>query len=96
MALHAVTANRLNDGVVVYFASGGSWSEHLEDAAKAETGADADGLLSKAEADQLLVVGPYLIEIVGGDGDFGLANVRERIRAAGPTVRTDLGKQAGN
>ena len=96
MTLHALTANRLADGVVVYLTDKGDWSEDLVDATQADAGPAADALLTKGEADQLAVVGPYLIEIIDGDSGLGLANVRERIRAAGPSVRTDHGKQAGN
>jgi hypothetical protein len=41
------------------------------------------------------VVGPYLFDVRETTGRTVPAKVREAIRAAGPTVRTDLGKQAG-
>ncbi len=96
MTLSAVTANRLDDGVVVYLTEAAGWSENLNDAARAEKGPAADELLAKGGADFLAVVGPYLIDVVSAENGLQLVNMRETIRAAGPSVRTDLGKQAGN
>jgi hypothetical protein len=41
------------------------------------------------------VVGPYLFDVRLEDGLAVPVKVREAIRAAGPTIRPDLGKQAG-
>ena len=95
MTTQAVTANRLEDGTVVYLTASGTWSESLSDAALAAEDTAAE-LLARAEREPLVVVGPYLIEVVANGTGRKLANVRERIRAAGPTVRLDHGKQAGN
>jgi hypothetical protein len=41
------------------------------------------------------VLGVYLFEVVEADEQaFAPASVRESIRAKGPTIRLDLGKQA--
>jgi hypothetical protein len=40
------------------------------------------------------VVAPYLIDVVIENGLPRAESKREAIRAAGPTVRLDLGKQA--
>lgn len=96
MTQHALTANRLEDGVVVYRTPAGNWSEDFVDAVRAESGTATDKLLAEGEADFLAVVGPYLIEVVGETADLKLTNMRETIRAAGPSVRTDLGKQASH
>jgi hypothetical protein len=40
-------------------------------------------------------VAPYLFDVREAAGRTVPVKVREAIRAAGPTVRTDLGKQAG-
>lgn len=99
MTLHAVTANRLNDGQVVYLTPARSWSEKLQASQLAEAGEDADALLRAAQAsvDARLVVEPYLIP-VDSDATNGQApravGRRETIRAAGPSVRLDLGHQA--
>lgn len=94
-ALKAVTANRLADGLVVYFSDGGAWAETIDQARVVEGKEAAATLLAEAEADAGRVVAPYLID-VGRDEAGGLrpAAYREVMRAAGPSVRLDLGKQA--
>ena len=44
-----VTANRLNDGIVVYLAPKGAWTESIADAARAETDDELKVLESAAE-----------------------------------------------
>ena len=92
----AVTANRLVDGVVVFLAADGQWSERVGDATVAPDKASADALMAMGEgaAEQRIVVGPYLMEIIEGPAGPQPLTLRERIRAGGPTVRLDLGKQA--
>ena len=89
-----VTANRLSDGAVVYFDVAGGWSLSLADAVTASDDAAADALLERAApaVKARLIVEPYLMEIA--EPDRRPLRERERIRAAGPTVRRDLGKQA--
>ena len=92
----AVTANRLSDGEVVYLADDNRWVEEFA-AAEIVDGADAAAaLLARAmPADfELAVLEPYLFEVLEDGAGFKPASVRETIRAAGPTVRLDLGKQA--
>ncbi len=90
-----VTANRLDDGLVVYL-NGAGWSERIEDARIAGDDAAADGLLAEAEGpgQEIRVVGPYLIEVALEGAGPRPVSYREAIRAKGPTVRLDLGKQA--
>ena len=96
--MQVVTANRLADGVVVFLAADGAWSEWIEASRVAANAAEAAALLARGEEDERArrVVAPYLIEIErGADGRAIRAKrLRERIRAAGPTTRLDLGKQA--
>ena len=92
-----LTANRLRDGDVVYWRAGG-WVEAFEQGDVLATEADAEAALraaGKFVADNV-VVNPYLFD-VRAQAD-GVAPVKEReiVRAAGPTVRHDLGKQADN
>jgi len=97
MALQVVTANRLQDGRVVYLTGAGGWSERLGDGEVAADEAETARLMAtaaRAEAEQL-VVAAYLIEVTGGPGDLEPVRYREVIRAQGPSVRSDLGKQAG-
>lgn len=82
-----VTANRLNDGAVVYLAEPGRWSTRLEEARMLLDAAQAEVMLSEAERDAATrVVGPYLIEVETGEAGPRVASLRERIRATGPTI----------
>jgi hypothetical protein len=87
-ALQSVTANRLHDGAVVFRSETGSWSTRLSDAAVAADPTVAAQLLAGAERDaaNAVVVGPYLFAVTRKDGALQAATLRERIRAAGPTV----------
>lgn len=95
-ALKAVTANRLVDGLVVYLGADG-WVEMIAAARSVEGKEAAATLLAEAEPDVAAcrVVGPYVIDVVTGEaGTLRATSERERIRALGPTIRPDLGKQA--
>jgi len=95
MTATVVTANRLLDGAVVYMAPEGRWTECLETAQVAD-GDEGDALLAIAEravADRLVVT-PYLIDVETDALGIRPRHIKEVIRRAGPTVRTDLGKQA--
>ncbi|MGE0667343.1 MAG: DUF2849 domain-containing protein [Sphingomonadales bacterium] len=80
-----VTANRLRDGVIVYYTAGGGWTADIREASVA-SGEDVDTLLGAAEKDakENVVVGVYAIEITG---DHRPLTARERIRAVGPSIR---------
>jgi hypothetical protein len=96
MTLKVATANRLDDGEVVYLSAAGAWSERLEDGAVAETPDGDAALLSKARRSvgARLVVDPYLMNVARGSDRLRPLSQREVIRARGPSVRPDLGKQA--
>ncbi len=96
MTAQIVTANRLGDGVVVYLAAGGAWSERVEEARVARDDEEGAALLAFAEGPEqgIVVVGPYLMEVAAETGAPRPLSNREVIRARGPTVRLDLGKQA--
>ncbi|MEM8813314.1 MAG: DUF2849 domain-containing protein [Pseudomonadota bacterium] len=94
--MQVITANRLIDGEVVWLAAADQWVESVE---AAETFADKTALsagLGRAEAAvaNRLVVDAYAIDVTAETGRLTPVRFRERIRAAGPTVRPDLGKQA--
>jgi hypothetical protein len=91
----ALTANRLKDGEVVYLAPDGSWVEHLAKARRLSSKEEGEAALAAgAEAErELEVVNPYLLDLLPADATRP-QKMREIIRAAGPTVRRDLGKQA--
>ena len=92
--MKAVTVNLLETGRVAYLGAGGSWVGRLEDAALFD-GPEADAALAEAAARKREVADAYLIEATR-NGAAGREAVRETIRNAGPTVRSDLGKQAGD
>jgi len=91
-----VTANRLAEGVVVFQNARGGWEEDFALAAVYADPAAREAALASAReaAAESLIVDPYLFEVERRAGGFAPKSLREAIRAAGPTVRRDLGKQA--
>lgn len=94
--VQVVTANRLGDGEVVYLTADLAWTPRLGDAARLESKSLAAERLDEARksVEDRIVVSPYLIELADTPAGFAPVRQREVIRAAGPTVRRDLGKQA--
>jgi hypothetical protein len=90
-----LTANRLRDGNVVYWRDG-QWQTALVDAEVFPDREEADRALAAAAEAVLsrLVVNPYLFAVRHDAAAIRPVEEREIIRAAGPTVRPDLGKQA--
>lgn len=88
-----ITAWRLLDGGVIYLGKDRTWVETLEDAEPLE-GEAADAALAWAKQPSLetSIVDPYDMPI--SDGAPSGRRVRETIRAVGPTVRPDLGRNA--
>jgi hypothetical protein len=82
-----VTANRLTDGVVIYRTAGGQWTTELSAAAVVTTSDAAMALHAAARADAVRVVDAYVAPVNLADGKPRPGNLRERIRAAGPTIR---------
>jgi hypothetical protein len=95
-AWQVVTANRLEDGIVVYLGDHGTWSERIDEGRLARSGDEAGLLMAGAErsAGEGKVVAPYLIEVSVEGGLIRPVRFREVIRARGPSVRPDHGKQA--
>ncbi len=91
-----ITANRLRDGIAVFMTRSGEWSETIDDAALALEPAAVAALEARAKDDEkkTIVTGAYLVEAERRDGRVRASHIRERMRALGPTVRIDLGKQA--
>jgi hypothetical protein len=90
-----ITANRLRDGEVLWWKSG-AWVERIEQGTIYADPKAADAALGETQkfVADCVVVNPYLFEVRVEDGRIKPASEREIIRAAGPTVRDDLGKQA--
>lgn len=91
---HILTANRLRDGEVVYWRAG-AWVEALAEAEVFADKAGAQDALKAAAAfvADRTVVTPYVFDVRPEGTGWLPVKERERIRAAGPTVRLDLGKQ---
>jgi hypothetical protein len=85
-----LTGNDLVTGDVIWWAGEG-WSRAIADAVDVADGGEA---LAKREEAARRVNGPYLIDAAPGDRGPAPLHIKERIRAAGPTVRRDLGIQA--
>ncbi len=90
-----LTANRLKDGDVLYWKAG-TWILSITGADIFADAAAADTALGEAQksvaANQ--VVAPYLFDVRVENGVVRPVKEREVIRAAGPTVRPDTGKQS--
>lgn len=95
MALHIITGNRLSDGLVVFLAEHGGWSESL--AASRVIATDNELAQVKALADAAakaaIVVDPYAIDVVRDGGAIRPVRYRERIRAFGPSIHPNFAKQ---
>ena len=91
-----ITANRLTDGVVVFQTTDESWSEDFNRAAVLPDPEATASALARAKQDEAnnIVVEPYAVAVEERNGHFAPKALREAIRATGPTIRRDLGKQA--
>ena len=80
-----VTANRLRDGAIVYLNAESGWVDNIAQATVASED-EIEALLKRAEkdADENLIVEAYPVEITGAHEPL---SARERIRAAGPSIR---------
>jgi hypothetical protein len=85
-----VTANRLIDGIVVYLAKDGGWTEEIGRARLAETEDEIKALEEAAAKDVAArkVVAVYPMDVAVRDGTVDPLSVRERIRAAHRTTLT--------
>lgn len=91
-----LTANRLTDGIAVWLGSDGRWSDTIDKALVArhdEAVASLDEIGAAAVSDNA-VIDVAVIDVEEVAGRIVPVRMREKIRAAGPTIRPDLGKQA--
>jgi Protein of unknown function (DUF2849) len=91
-----ITANRLADGVVVFQTADARWSEDFNRAAVLPDAEATKSATARAleDAARNIVVDAYAFAVETRNGHVVPKALREAIRAAGPTVRRDLGKQA--
>ncbi len=93
MSLAALTASNLRDGEVVFWALG-RWAPRFADAELFDDPELGQAALILAKAQSTVVVDPYLIDLELEDGIAVPTSYRERVRALGPTIHPEMGKQA--
>ena len=83
-----ITANRLDDGHVVYLDAKGGWTADFRRGLVLGDAAARNAALEQGEASAWanVVVDPYAIELEMRAGHLAPKTLRERIRAEGPTV----------
>jgi hypothetical protein len=88
MALQILTANRLTDGIAVWYDVDGRWNESIARAEIASTKEDAEKLeaIGKRAFAENLVLDVNLIDVEVNNGFIRPLRLRERIRAEGPTI----------
>ena len=79
-----LTANRLTDGLTLWYSDTG-WVEDAAQAAKLSDD-DADSLLIEWKLRETEVVAPYLIPLTDAGNPVQREHVREFVRANGPTI----------
>jgi Protein of unknown function (DUF2849) len=85
--MKVLTANRLSDGIAVWFSAKG-WTTDIAQATSAND-ADGEARLTAIGADAYAnneVIDVNVIDAELADGKLAAVKLRERIRAAGPTV----------
>ncbi|WP_372090048.1 DUF2849 domain-containing protein [Tistrella mobilis] len=96
MSLHVISANRLTDGVAVWLNQAGDWVERVDGAAVFDRDTLEAGRALAAEGERRQEVVSVAEAPAQVDGDRPVPTTRrESIRSRGPSVRADLGKQAG-
>jgi hypothetical protein len=90
--MKAITANRLDDGEVVFW-NHGAWKVRFGDAELFDSDEAAESAVALAQQ-PTVVVEPYLIDVEAEEGGYAPVAFRERIRALGPQNHPQHGKQA--
>ena len=90
--MRILTGNDLVTGDVVWW-TGGDWSRHVEDAA--DVGEAGERIGREEEAARRVNV-PYVIDAEATPEGPRPVHIKDRIRALGPTVRTDLTLKPAN
>ena len=88
-----IIANRLVDGAVVFLAPDDGWTTAIAGGVLIEDETEAQRLLGAAKQLEARspVIDPQVIQVQLEDGVVRPTEIRELIRAFGPTVRTDPG-----
>ncbi|WP_164115766.1 DUF2849 domain-containing protein [Sphingorhabdus sp. Alg239-R122] len=85
--MNLLTGNDLKTGDVIWWAGDKGWSLHVADAADA--GDEGEAILAREEAARRVNASYIVAAEATGKGPMPL-HIKERVRASGPTVRTDL------
>jgi hypothetical protein len=91
--LQAIVANSLTEGAVVFRGSKGDWVDLFADATLFSDPEEAAAAEAEAKAQVTLVVDAYAIDVRMDDGQPVPTSYRERVKALGPTIHPDMGKQ---
>lgn len=83
-----ISANRLADGIVVFYDARGQWAEGLAMAAIFPGKAETEAALLRARADEAMnvVVDVYAFAVKPGTAPPQPVTLRDAIRAKGPTI----------
>lgn len=93
--MKVITANKLTFGEVVYWAQSRGWQDSLQQAhVLDDVGAEEALKLAAGSVQRCEVVAPYAFPVRVEHGRIIPVSARELIRARGPSVRPDVGKQA--
>ena len=93
---HVISANKLSDGIVVFLSHDNRWTEQLSQARLLADKAALESATKRAgeDASRNLVVDVLPVEVTVTPEGAVPKHIRDRIRATGPTVHRDHGKQA--
>ena len=83
-----LTANRLTDGIAVWYDRDGKWNEWIGRSVVANSKEEADALeaIGKKAYANNEVLDVNLVEVEEIEGQIRPLRLRERIRAEGPTI----------
>jgi hypothetical protein len=83
-----IIANRLTDGLVVFYTDAGGWSVDIADGVVIDDEAEQERRFESAKEDETrcVVIDPNLIDVTVDDGSPRPVAIREAIRAFGPTI----------
>lgn len=83
-----IIANRLNDGLVVFYTQDGGWNVDIAAGAVIDDAAEEARLFAAAKSDETeaKIVDPNLIDVTVDGGKPRPVAIREAIRAFGPTI----------
>jgi len=91
-SISVLTANRLDDGIVVFLGPAGAWVESIDAAVVARSPDEAKALEAQGARDAAanLVVEPYPAEVREAAGRLIPVRARERVRVEGPSILDDV------